>query len=394
MGHRSESPHEQAPQWRAEFLRAKLLRSTRSLMIAEDIARLGNWVWELPSNCVYWSEGLYRILGRIPSEEPLSFESAFHHIHPEDRERVEQKLHAFLEGGIFEEWEYRLLRDDGTIRLVQVRYLEIKKNPGGQPLLLHGVTQDITDAKETTQSIIESTRKLRASSMEKEILLKEVHHRVKNNLQIISSLINLQCNALCGEEHVEVFKILSHRVRSMALVHEELYKSGDFANVNFADYTRDLLSYLLSAYSVSTAGIPCDMKLAPVMLSVATAVPCGLILNELIANALTHGLRDRPNGQLSVRLGLEPDGRARLSVGDNGVGMPLLVGKPPAGRGLRLVHMLCRQIGAELKFKSAPGQTTFHILFTPRLASVSDETSPNLAAGGGGKRLCAKALFL
>ena len=214
-----------------------------------------------------------------------------------------------------------------------------------------------------TKALRESEERIRASLTEKEILLKEIHHRVKNNMQVISSLVDLQADEVKDETMRGVFKDVKFRVRSMAMVHEKLYQSNDFARVEFADYVRSLLSYLWRAQSSAIPGVELKMHLAPVLLPVNEAVPCGLILNELFTNALKHAFVDRTCGKLNVSLRRNGQGNVVLSVTDDGIGLPPEMDiKKVRSLGLRLVQMLARQLHASVEAKNDNG-ATFTISF-------------------------------
>jgi two-component sensor histidine kinase len=154
---------------------------------------------------------------------------------------------------------------------------------------------DITERKRAEKA-------LKVSLHEKEVLLKEIHHRVKNNMQVISSLVSLQADGSKDETVREVLKDVTYRIRSMALVHEKLYQSADLAHIDFAEYSRSLMNYLWRAHGAVAANIRLTLNLAPVSLPVDTAVPCGLILNELGGNALKHAFRGRSEGEVTVAL--------------------------------------------------------------------------------------------
>ena len=180
---------------------------------------------------------------------------------------------------------------------------------------------------------------------EKEVLLKEIHHRVKNNLQVISSLVDLQADALDDPALREVFADMRDRVRSMALVHEKLYQSESLARVEFADYAA--ACSITSRGPMASSRPPSRLKLdlQPVSLSVETAVPCGLILNELVTNAFKHAFRGRAEGEVTAALRTGPDGRVCLRVSDDGVGLPAgLDWRQSRSLGLRLVQMLAGQL--------------------------------------------------
>jgi len=205
--------------------------------------------------------------------------------------------------------------------------------------------------------------RIRGSLREKEILLKEIHHRVKNNMQVISSLVSLQADALPDNAVRTVLRNVTDRVRSMALVHEKLYQSADLARIDFAEYARSLLQYLWRAHGNSIPGVRLALNLEPVWLDIDAAVPCGLVLNELASNALKHAFRGRAEGEVTVTLGRDQDGRVGLAVHDNGVGLPPgLDCRQARTLGLRLVEMLSSQLGASLEVHAGDG-TAFRLTF-------------------------------
>jgi len=227
----------------------------------------------------------------------------------------------------------------------------------GKSGIIGGVI-DITERKQAEDAI-------KASLREKEVLLKEIHHRVKNNMQVISSLLDLQADAVQEPALLGILAEMRDRVRSMALVHEKLYQSESLARVEFAEYTRSLLEHLWRGHSAELKGIQLRLELRPVSLSVVRAIPCGLLLNELVMNALKHAFRGRTAGEIAVVLGASPEGRVRLIVSDDGVGMPAgLDWRQSNSLGLRLVQLLAGQLNAQLEATSDHG-TRFQITFTP-----------------------------
>ena len=225
------------------------------------------------------------------------------------------------------------------------------------------IGNDITALKQTETELRESEERIRASLSEKEVLLKEIHHRVKNNMQVISSLVELQADEVKDQAMCRVFKDVIFRVRSMAMVHEKLYQSDDFAHVDFADYARSLLSYLWQAQAVAIPGVAMKMHLEPVLLPVNEAVPCGLMLNELFTNSLKHAFIGRETGEVAVSLQSGGRGKVVLSVKDDGIGLPREMDiKKVRSLGLRLVQMLARQLHASVEAQNHNG-TTFTITF-------------------------------
>ena len=241
------------------------------------------------------------------------------------------------------------------------------------------------------QEIAERVRaeaQIQASLKEKEVLLKEIHHRVKNNLQIISSLLNLQTDYVDDGQTSKALQDSQHRIRSMALIHEKLYRSRDLAHVDLVEYIQNLTAYLFRVYDANAEAVTLVVKGKDVFLDIDTAVPCGLIVNELISNSLKHAFspsedrspggdrstgRDRPAGQTGqIRIELRQNGRQlTVMVSDNGAGLPPDFDfRHTSSLGLQLVNMLVTQLDGTIELDRGhpglPGRaggTTFIITF-------------------------------
>ena len=225
------------------------------------------------------------------------------------------------------------------------------------------VFQDITERKKMEIELRTSEKQLKASLCEREVMLKEIHHRVKNNMQVISSLMDLQANECQDPSIRTIFRDVNCRVRAMAMVHEMLYQSTDFARVQFADYIQSLLGYLMHAHEPAEHGIELKLDLGPVLLPVNEAVPCGLIFNELFTNSLKHAFVNRDSGKVTVSLRTRAPGIVSLSVSDNGIGLPPDMDiKKARSLGIRLVQMLAGQLHASLEVEKGEG-TKFLIVF-------------------------------
>jgi PAS domain S-box-containing protein len=205
--------------------------------------------------------------------------------------------------------------------------------------------------------------KIKSSLREKEVLLKEIHHRVKNNLQIISSLLNLQSTHIRDPRALEVFKEGQGRVRSMALIHEKLYQSEDLARVDFYEYISNLAAYLFRSYEVNSGAVKLNVESEDVLLGVDTAIPCGLIINELVSNSLKHAFPRGTGGSINIRLRPAGPELLTLAVSDDGVGLPpgFDVRNTPS-LGLQLVNTLARQLGGEVEVERGAG-AEFKITF-------------------------------
>jgi two-component sensor histidine kinase len=215
----------------------------------------------------------------------------------------------------------------------------------------------------TQQAVARSEQALRASLKEKEVLLKEIHHRVKNNLQVISSLLNLQARYLKDKAAREIFTDSQNRVLSIALVHEKLYQSANLSHVNFSDYVSALLDNLFHTYDASQRGIRRSLEVGQIDLPIDVAIPCGLIVNELAINSLKHAFPQQRNGQVRVVLEEPSPGKLRLVVADDGVGMPAHIDpRNTPSLGLDLVFTFADQLDAEVEV-TRDGGTAFRFDF-------------------------------
>ncbi|MFN7143535.1 MAG: sensor histidine kinase, partial [Myxococcota bacterium] len=216
------------------------------------------------------------------------------------------------------------------------------------------VVTNLTDERRREASLLASLR-------EKEALLREIHHRVKNNLQVVAGLLHLQARRTTEPETRGVFVRSENRVLSMALIHESLYQSEDLAAVSFGTYLEKLVEQLLGAHRPERDTIRIVVMADEVLLPLETAVPLGLVVNELVTNAFKHAFTGRPGGEIRVELIRLAEGRMRVVVEDDGVGWD---GGKSAGRntlGMQLVRTLVGQIDGELDVRGGPGGTSFRI---------------------------------
>jgi len=204
---------------------------------------------------------------------------------------------------------------------------------------------------------------IKGSLQEKEVLLKEIHHRVKNNLQVISSLLNLQLGYIEDKHGIEIFKESQNRVKSMALIHEKLYESKDLSRIDFAEYIRSLTASLFRSYGVSPGAITLKINGDDVLLGIDTAIPCALIINELISNSLKHAFPARKEGKIRITLRSDNDDKFTLIISDNGVGFSKdLDFRNTETLGLQLVMTLVQQLKGTIELDRSSG-TEFKITF-------------------------------
>jgi PAS domain S-box-containing protein len=216
--------------------------------------------------------------------------------------------------------------------------------------------ENITDRKKAEEEI-------KASLNEKEVLLQEIHHRVKNNMQVISSLMNLQQIHIKDKDSIEMLAETQNRIRSMALIHEKLYKSADLSKINFIKYIEDLSQSLFEFYEVDSTQISLEIDGKDVFLDIDTSVPCGLIINELVSNSLKHAFPDDRKGNVQITLHPINNEVFELAISDNGIGTREgLDIKNTKSLGLKLVDVLVRQINGNIKCNRTRG-TEFIIKF-------------------------------
>lgn len=269
--------------------------------------------------------------------------------HPDDLEADLGQMRDLLSGKIRTyQMEKRYFHKKGHVVHILLS-VSLVRDVRDVPLHLIKQIQDVTDRKLAEERVKISLR-------EKEVLLSEIHHRVKNNLQIISTLLDLQSDYTKDQLSLEMFKESRGRVRSMALIHERLYRSQDLAHVNFNEYVRQLAEDLYRTYKVSEDEIELRVQVDVLLLPIDIAIPCGLLLNELMSNCLKHGFA-KPSSGGWIRVTLRSDGHNNvLMVADNGAGFPPGVDfRKPTSFGLQLVNALVRQVQGEITLNTDRG---------------------------------------
>jgi len=319
----------------------------KSLEEAQRIAHVGSWFYDLSSNSIRNSAEINRILGAAPEESTLHFEEAINHIHEEDKASSVEKLKKALNDKVSYTNEDRIKRPDGEIRFVKIVGEPIF-DESGKFTGMQGTMQDITDIKKINEE-------LKKSLGEKELMLKEIHHRVKNNLQIVSSLLRLQSDKVTDTAAVEYLKQSEQRVKSMALIHQQLYKTKDLARIDFGDYIRDLCTYLFFSYGVSRSRVDFVVDVKDIFFSIDTALPCGLILNELVTNSIKHGFPGEMRGTVTISLYKDAEGKNQLMLKDDGKGSGELDFENTSTLGMELVQTLTEQLEGEITVNTDSG---------------------------------------
>ncbi|HEY9691174.1 MAG TPA: GAF domain-containing protein [Oculatellaceae cyanobacterium] len=227
----------------------------------------------------------------------------------------------------------------------------------GEVVMLIPEGRDISDRKQAEEEI-------KASLKEKEILLKEIHHRVKNNLLVVSSLLEFQAEYINNSAIIKVFEDSQHRIYSMALIHEKLYQSKNLEKINFGEYIQNLVYNLISSYNITEDRIQVEFDIDPVELNIETANPGGLIVNELVSNAFKHAFPDNRSGKMLLELHQDSSQKIILIIKDNGIGFPPdLDFRNTESLGLQLVCTLTEQLEGEISLTKEEG-TAFKLTFT------------------------------
>ncbi|MDZ8186165.1 MAG: PAS domain S-box protein [Nostoc sp. ChiSLP02] len=304
------------------------------------------------------NQRLCDIVGYTPKElQSLTFQDI---THPDDLETDLKYVEYILADRIQTfSMEKRYFRKDTSIVWVNLTVSLIRES-SKEPKYLIAVIEDISDRKRSQEQI-------KASLLEKEVLLKEIYHRVKNNLQVISSLLNLQSAYIKNQDDLAIFQQSQQRIASIALIHEKLYQSQDLARVNFREYIQDLVASLFTAYEVSEEAIAVSIDIdEDVFLGLDTAIPCSLIIHELVSNSLKYAFPAGRNGSIFIHLHRSSDNNFILKVSDDGIGLPSNFDlQKISSLGLQLVDALTYQLSGSIQIKGDMGvesQLTFPII--------------------------------
>lgn len=319
------------------------------LMAALKASRCGTWRWDIAADRVEWDEALCQVYGLAPEEAPRDAAGFLALIHPEDRERALGLIGACLESGSEIEYEFRAQVKGRTVWIYDRS--GVLRDAAGRPLFMTGACLDVTERKRLERERDEALEKHKW-------LLAELNHRVKNHLQMVTALLALQA-AAADAALQEEFEQAIRRIETVAELHGRLYRDGTQGAVDLSAYLADICEGLERSL-LEGRPIQLAWSAPPAELALDRAVPLGLIVNELVTNAIKHAFPDGSGGRIAVRLEASA-GRARLEVSDDGLGLPADVADK--GFGTRLVQGLARQIGATLTLAEGAG-TTHRLDFT------------------------------
>jgi PAS domain S-box-containing protein len=346
-----------------------LKESEVSLAEAQKMAHLGNWEWNVASDKAYWSDELYRIFRRDPGKLAPSYNEYLSYIHPDDRDLFESATKRAVSGKPYS-IEYRIILPEREEHIVYMQS-QVVFDKNNTPVRIKGIIQDITERKKSEKVLVnlEIARK------------KEIHHRIKNNLQVISSLLDLQAEKFSNRKYIEdsdvlnAFRESQDRIMSIALIHEELHEGGENNTLYFSPYLEKLVENLFQTYSLGNADISLNMDLENnIFFDMDTAVPLGIIVNEIVSNSLKHAFKGRNKGEIRIKLHKEErngEEYARneqcmndeqkgtgytLIVSDDGAGIPEDIDLENSDTlGLQLVSILVDQLDGEIELKRDRG---------------------------------------
>jgi len=333
-----------------------------------------------------WNPGATRLLG-YSAEESVGHPVTM--LIPEERLDEEARILEQVSGGKHvRHFETLRKRKDGSLLEVSISVSPIHDRYGGvvaAAKIMRDITERNQAERERTglldqlmtvnkeliavngaleQRVLDRTAALRATLQERDVLLQEIHHRVKNNLSVIASLMGMQARRLPNDESRDALEECKGRVHAIALIHEKLYQSENYADVPFAEYLRSLAKDVFQATGTSPSTVSLTLAVDELPITVEKAIPCGLILNELITNALKHAFPQGRSGTIRVELARVEGERLRLGVADDGVGLPGEFSlQNTKSLGLRLVATLANQLDAELTVGAAGGGASFSLTF-------------------------------
>ncbi|MGZ9189137.1 MAG: histidine kinase dimerization/phosphoacceptor domain -containing protein [Nitrospira sp.] len=318
-----------------------------------DTAPVMVWMAGPDTHIIFVNKRWLEFTGRTLQEE--IWDNWFTGIHPAELERCRQ---SYLEALSSEQpffLEYRLRRHDGEYRWIMDTGVPLFDEDGRFGGYI-GTCMDLTERKDMEDQ-------LRRMLKEKESLLREVHHRVKNNLQVISSLLNLQSASIKDPVVNQLFRECQVRISSIALLHETLRRSNDLSRIKMGDYIRTLTGHLFRSYGVDPTVIMLELNVDDIDFDIDTGLTCGLIIDELVSNCLKHAFIDDSGGMVHIDLVDHVDGTFTLGVSDDGIGIPKDgVLNNPDSLGLELVTLLAEKLDGSTELRSGAG-TEWQIRF-------------------------------
>lgn len=335
---------------------ASLREKEERLRLACAAAGMEAWDVDLRTGKIRMSESASRRFGAEGERADDDFSAWLEQVHPDDRERRQAAFDAMIFEGRPYHVEYRMRLPGGDVGWAAV-WGTLQRDENGRPARVIGVSQEITERKKAQAATLASLR-------EKEALLKEIHHRVKNNLQVIASLVRLEARRIREPDAARAVLAMTGRVHSMGLLHEMLYRSPTLDDVRLDVYLGQIVNSAIRAASSASRGVTMALEGDPVEISIDQAAPCGLIVHELVSNCLRHGFAEGRRLAITLEVTRSPKDRIRVRVSDNGLGLPRnFEERRQNSLGLQLVSDLARQLGGGLDIESRAEGASFRVTF-------------------------------
>jgi PAS domain S-box-containing protein len=341
-----------------ETAERQLVENEARLQRVIDASGLGYWDWNIETGETVFSEQWLGMLGYGPAELEQKADTWLMLMHPDDKERVEKILHEHFSGANDTyAVEHRLKTKSGEWRWILSEGKVVARGAGGEPLRMSGIHKDIHDKK----TVEEQARQLEIS----QTMIQEVHHRIKNNLQIVSSMLAFQERKAKDPAVVADFEVTRNRVATIALLHESLYRSSRLDRISLNVLCRDLVKQIKEAFGRDAGRVAFKLEVEDIPLNYDQAGPCALILNELITNAIKHAFTGQSCGMISITGKLDTDARlVHLILSDDGIGMKEAPSAAPGKSiGMMLVHRLTEQLDATLVLEPVTKGSTWQITF-------------------------------
>jgi PAS domain S-box-containing protein len=292
-----------------------LQRMNERLALATRAAHLGVWDWDIQKNELIWDDRMYELYGVKQEDFSGAYEAWLQGIHPDDRAASNRVSEQARRGERDYDTEFRIVRPDGDIRWLRA-YAQVMWDEAGNPLRMTGINYDITERKQAEDS-------LKASLAEKNVLIRELYHRTKNTLQVIHSMLVLQAASMPDNAQVQkLVQDMENRIMTIALVHKKLYQVQDLSRLNISEYLQELAHLILQNCRASFGQISLTFDIEAIPMLFDVVIPCGLIVNELLSNAVRYAFPGEREGEIAIKLFRNENGKLELHVADNGVGVP------------------------------------------------------------------------
>lgn len=336
---------------RQKELEFELKHKQELLQASQSVALLGNFSYNTVDYSLFWSDELYNIFGISEEEKSALYDAYVARFDKEGLDLYSKIVEEAMQTGNRYEFQHKVHIPGGRVKTVSCVGIPFTDNEG-KVYRIDGVVQDITEQIANEEIILNAVK-------EKELLIKELHHRVKNNLQVISSLLNLQSNLDLDSSTQSHLKECQNRIKSMASIHDMLYRSNDITNIEFTDYLKQLTDDLVKSYLGNEHSLRINYDMDEVHLSLDMAVPMGLLINEIVTNSLKHAYSEEKGLDLNIQMKHKKDGFT-IEISDNGAGFNIDLVDFRKTLGLMIVDTLSDQLEANHDLKSdATGTTHF-----------------------------------